>query len=39
MPMYKYTHECNQAYDIFTEDTGNYLPGWIPANVTGDCLL
>jgi len=36
MPMYRYTKECNQGYNIFTEDTGNYYPGWIPvANESG----
>lgn len=30
MPVYKYTKECNQPYNLILEDTGEYYPGWVP---------
>ena len=39
MPMYKITKECNEEYNIFYEDTGEYYPGWIPVtNTSGESI-
>jgi len=36
MPMYKIVKECNEEYNIFYEDTGEYYPGWVPVTNTSD---